>query len=514
MICPNCQSDNKEGAKFCNECGFPLTGRMAAVAAASTSDATLRSIAADEVPEAPEDDAVEAPEAADAATDGLDPDFEGVVSADEPATADEPGTSGPLDRSSLPAIDVAGVNVDENGNAFDFSSVGDDEAARAADDLTPFVPRRPDEEPVSGRSDFSGFDECLVDAGYVPPKKSWGPGDTMEMPRIEGQAAPKQKEFRAPDANQKKGGKGKIVAIVLICLLAVGGAAAGVTYYLELWGGKMLPDVVGMTQSDAVYVLESKGFAVHEEKIKSDDTEGVVLLMDPTAGAREETGSEVTIHVSEARTIPEAVGKQRDEVAAQLEKDGFDNVTFVTEKSDEHEGLVLGIVPEAGSKAKANTEITVTVAVPYTVPDVANKTWDEASKLLQDEGYEPVASYVYDESVAPGTVLGTDPAAGAKADSGSTVTVSIALSRASELEQAALSYLGGVQGSGEPITIGGTAYLVDSVDAVKYEGNETTSFTITGRAVTSLDGETVYGSSKQKSGAIVWTSDNAIASIS
>lgn len=501
MICPNCQSENKDGAKFCNDCGFPLTGRMAAVAAASTSDATLRSIAADDGPE-------------DAQAGDSDPDFEGTASAVEPESAGEPDASGSLDRSSIPAIDVAGVNVDENGNAFDFGSIGDDEAARAADDLTPFVPRRPDEEPISGRSDFSGFDECLVDAGYVPPKKSWGPGDTMEMPRIEGQAAPKQKEFRAPDANQKKGGKGKIVAIVLVCLLAVGGAAAGVTYYLELWGGKMLPDVVGMTQSDAVYVLESKGFAVHEEKIKSDDTEGVVLLMDPVAGSREEEGSEVTIHVSEARTIPDVAGKQRDEAAALLEKDGFEKVSFVTEKSNEREGLVLGIAPEAGSKAAAGTEITVTVAVPFTVPDVKGKTWDEASKMLTDEGYEPVASYVYDDSVPAGIVLGTTPEADAKADSGSTVTVSVALSRGAELEQAALSYLGGLRDSGSTVTVGGTAYLVESVDAVKYEGGETTSFTITGKAVTSLDGETVYGSSKQKSGAIVWTSDNAIASIS
>lgn len=148
------------------------------------------------------------------------------------------------------------------------------------------------------------------------------------------------------------------------------------------------------------------------------------------------------------------------------------------------------------------------------MPDVKGKTWDEASKMLTDEGYEPVASYVYDDSVPAGTVLGTTPETDAKADSGSTVTVSVALSRGAELEQAALSYLGGLRDSGSTVTVGGTAYLVESVDAVKYEGGETTSFTITGKAVTSLDGETVYGSSKQKSGAIVWTSDNAIASIS
>ena len=94
------------------------------------------------------------------------------------------------------------------------------------------------------------------------------------------------------------------------------------------------------------------------------------------------------------------------------------------------------------------------------------------------------------------------------------MTVSVALSRGSELEQAAQNYLGGLVSSGEPLSIGGTAYLVESVDAVKYEGGETTSFTITGKAVTSLDGETVYGSSKQKSGSIVWTSDNMISSVS
>lgn len=515
MNCPNCQSENKEGAKFCNECGFPLTGRIATAAAAATNDEVLRAVA-DEPANSVSGSADEAAEHAGEAAAELDPDFEGVVSADEPHVAGDAGCSGPLNRSSLPAIDVAGVNVDENGNAFDFGGVDDDaDVDRAADDLLPFVPRRPGEEPSSGvRTDLSGFDECLVDAGYVPPQKSWNAGDTMEMPRIEGNAAPKQKEFRAPDPREKKGGKGKVVVIVLACLLVVGGAAAGITYYLEIWGGKMLPNVVGMTQTDASFVLENKGFGVREEKVKSDETEGMVLLMDPGAGAREDPGTQVVIHVSEARTVSEVAGKQRDEAAAQLEKDGFANVVFVTQKSDEREGLVLGVDPESGTKAKADTEITVTVAAPYTVPDVSGKTWDEASQLLEDAGYVATSLYVYDESAAPGTVLKTDPVAGDKVASGSTVEVSVALSRASELEQAALGYLGGVQGSGEPVTIGGTAYLVESVDAVRYEGGETTSFTITGKAVTSLDGETVYGSSKQKSGSIVWNADNSIASIS
>ena len=29
MICPNCHNNNRENAKYCDECGFPLTGLIA-----------------------------------------------------------------------------------------------------------------------------------------------------------------------------------------------------------------------------------------------------------------------------------------------------------------------------------------------------------------------------------------------------------------------------------------------------------------------------------------------------
>ena len=219
MICPNCQSENQDGAKFCNDCGFPLTGRMAAVAAASTSDATLRSIAADDGPE-------------DAQAGESDPDFEGTASAVEPESAGEPDASGPLDRSSIPAIDVAGVNVNENGNAFDFGSIGDDEAARAADDLTPFVPRRPDEEPISGRSEFLGLRRMPRRCGLRAPEEVVGPADTMEMPRIEGPGRAQAEGVpRTLMPTRGRAARARSWPYVLrYCLLAVGGAAAGVTY--------------------------------------------------------------------------------------------------------------------------------------------------------------------------------------------------------------------------------------------------------------------------------------------
>lgn len=528
MICPNCQSENKTGAKFCNECGFPLTGRIASVAAAAAGDEEMCEAAFADVPanatRVTDADAPMGGEATGSEATQDSSESEGATEATQFAADDSAApaqnvassragqNSGPLDPARLPRIGVAGVDVDEDGNEFDFADIDDlsDERTRSdADD-------RADENLFDGpksaavTADLSGLDECLVDSNYVPPQTAWRSGDTMEMPRVEGKAAPKQKEFRAPDPREKKHGRGRIVVIVLVVLALAAAAAVGTTYQMELWGGKVLPDVAGMTQADATYQLEGKGFTVRAEKVKSDDAEGLVLGMDPSAGSRAEKGTEVVIHVAVPRTIPEVVGKTKDEATKLLEAEDFEHVTFAEEKSNETEGIVLAVDPEAGGKAKASTPITVTVAVPFTVPDVVNKPLDEATAALEAATYVTNVVYYYTEDVAEGLVVSTDPVAGNKLDSGSTVTVSVAKSRASVLVAAAYSYLE----SAGTISIGGTTYEISSVDDVKYTAYNQTSFAITGRAATTLDGETVYGSSKQKSGTIVWDDSDNIVSIS
>ncbi|MEI3230766.1 MAG: PASTA domain-containing protein [Gordonibacter pamelaeae] len=359
-------------------------------------------------------------------------------------------------------------------------------------------------------ADLSGLDECLVDSGYTPPAAAWRSGDTMEMPRVEGKAAPKQKEFRAPDPREKKHGRGRVVAIVIVLLLAAAAAAAGITYQMELWGGKVVPDVAGMTQADATYQLEGKGFTVRATQVKSDEMEGLVLLTDPgPAGAPRRAPRWSSTWRCRA-SCPDVVGKTRDEAAKLLEAEDFARVTFAEEKSDTAEGTVLSVTPEAGEKAKASTDITVTVAVPFTVPDVANQPLDAAKAALQEASYVPEVAYYYTEDVPEGTVVGTSPAAGEKLASGSSVTVNVAMSRASVLVPAAKDYLSSIG----TISLGGTTYEIVSVDDVKYTGYNQTSFTVTAAAVTTLDGETVRGSAKQKSGTIVWDDSDNVVSIS
>lgn len=442
MICPNCRSENKEGAKFCNECGFPLTGRMAAVAAASTSDDTLRSIAAEETR---------------TATHANECDFR---DSDTTPTADE-----------TPKADVPSAAV---------------------------------------TADLSGLNEYLTDASYTPPASAWHSGGTMEMPRVEGKAAPKQKEFRAPDTPEKKRGHTRAIILVVVLLLVGAAAAAAITYQMELWGGKVVPDVAGMTQADATYQLEDKGFTVRATKVKSDETEGLVLLTDPEAGGRIEEGSEVVIHVATPRRVPDVVGKMRDEAEKLFQDEGFTHVSFVEEKSDTDEGTVLSLTPEAGEKAKASTEITVTVAVPFTVPDVVNQSLDTAQAALKEASYESEVVYYYTEDVVEGTVVETNPAAGEKLESGSSVTIHVAKSRASVLVPLAKERLA----PGNTLALGGVSFEIIALEGVQYTAHNETSFTVRAKAVTTVDGDTFYGPEKSKNGVIVWNDDDEIVSIS
>lgn len=569
MICPHCHTENREGAKFCDECGQRLATEHGenTEAANEKNLSSLPNISAsgygmtspdtafsyepvdefnDEEPlaqqeiadeiddaiadvpaegEAGEGEAGEKADRADTAEDAREQD----ASSDSEASEDDrqSQTNDALDSESAEPADSS---LDETGDLGDaLPDFNEPDAGRThvlnipelksvaleAEKTQAIGPIAQVEKPrTTGGADLSGFDEFLVNPGYVPPASAWSAGDTMQMPRIEGAEAPKQKDFKAPDAN-KKTGRGKKIAIVLALVVALAAAAcAGVTYYLEMWGGKVVPDVTGMTQADATYMLQNKGFTVRATTVPSDSTEGLVLLMDPGAGARQEEGSEVVIHVSTSRTVPNVVGKTQDDAAKALADSGFENVTVTTEHSDEAEGTVLSVDPGEGQKAKANTAITLTVAEAYTVPDITGMTYSQAVAAIEDAGLEATSTYTYNESVSEGTLLGCEPQAGSKVSSDTVVTISIAKSRASELTAAARSYLS----SNTLKASDNSSFTVSSVDSVSYQGNNTVAFTATGRASTSVTvlGQTlsVSGDSKQVTGTLTFDSSDNVTSVS
>ena len=175
---------------------------------------------------------------------------------------------------------------------------------------------------------------------------------------------------------------------------------------------------------------------------------------------------------------------------------------------------MLSVNPGEGEKAKASTAITLTVAEAYTVPDITGMTYREAVSAIEGAGLQAASTYTYNETVPEGTLLGSDPQAGSKVSSDTVVTINIAKSRGSELTQAARSYLA----SNTLKASDNSAFTVSSVDSVTYQGDNTVSFTATGRASTSVTvlGQTlsVSGDSKQVSGTITFDSSDNVTSVS
>ena len=546
MICPHCNAVNRDGAKFCDECGTRLQDQ-ANIPATDVSDASADT---EETPASGAD--IEA-----LSGDNADSQLVSALSSGDDARGssfdahdDDVDHASLLDEMKrdlpeIPSIPLPGFLASRSDDEVASESESEDDAQLAPSDdgdLAESDPEascspadedkhseesdalsqtRPDETavidsvaPVSEASktrriDLSGIDTFAPEGTYPAPSSSWRDGGTMRLPRIEEQSSINdQKSFRAPDKDKKPRKGLKIALCVVLALCLCGGVAAFATYQMELWGGKVVPDVVGMTQADATNTLESKGFSVRATQVKSDETEGIVLLMDPSQGSRTAEGGEVVIHISTSRSIPSIVGVQKSDAEAALAAEGFNNVTYTTERSDEEEGTVLSVDPAEGEKARANTAITVTVAEPYTVPSVANMSQDQAAQALKDAGYTSHIQYVYNEEIAEGTVLGTEPGEGEKVPSGSDIAINVALSRATELVSATQYVLA----SGNTVTIDGVSYDIVSCDSVAYQGNETTAYSITATPFTYFLGVKLPLEARSVTGTITWNADNSIAS--
>jgi hypothetical protein len=85
-----------------------------------------------------------------------------------------------------------------------------------------------------------------------------------------------------------------------------------VAYKAEVVGGRSVPNVVGWSQAQATEQLEDKGFAVGTNEVEtSEETEGRVITMSPEAGTRAARGTTVTIDVAVSATATE--GEQTTE---------------------------------------------------------------------------------------------------------------------------------------------------------------------------------------------------------
>lgn len=225
--------------------------------------------------------------------------------------------------------------------------------------------------------------------------------------------------YRIPGEGRSRGALRPLLALFLVVTMAACIYAAA-TYGLEVWGGKSLPNVVGISEVSARTILEEEGYQVITKSRIADDGIGFVIEQEPASGERVEEGINVTIVVAVSRTMPEVAGMTQQEAFDLLTEVGAEKIEVVGTDSSESEGTVLSVKPEPGEPFSAYQTVTLTVAQKPLVPNVIGKDKVEAKALVDAAGFKGEYWYVTEEG-APNSVIKTEPDPEAKADPGSTV---------------------------------------------------------------------------------------------
>ena len=228
------------------------------------------------------------------------------------------------------------------------------------------------------------------------------------------------------------GGRRKGALYVAIALLILGLFALGAWLIANnlLGGGEpvKVPDVIGMTEDEAIDALEEVGLEAERiEDFNRRVPEGEVFKQDPAADADAMTGDTVTITVSsgvQQTTVPELVGMSLDEATTALEdaRLKLGGVTTGTAEDAEPDE-VLEQFPAAGREVDRGTEVDLVVAQGSTVPDVVGESQEDAQAILEDAGYEVSVVTEPSDEVEEGFVIAQDPDPSTELDEGSTVTI-------------------------------------------------------------------------------------------
>jgi serine/threonine-protein kinase len=207
-------------------------------------------------------------------------------------------------------------------------------------------------------------------------------------------------------------------------------------------GVAKVPATAGLKRDEAEAKLKKAGFVVQVETANSDTVEeGLVIHSDPSAGASETRGSNVTLVVSigpKLAKVPVLVGTQRSVAVQQIRGTGL-VPSVEEEESASPAGQVIRQSPSAGREVEAGSTVSIVVSkgerkIP--VPNVLGKMRSEAVATVREAGLSPAVQEQETEVPSQaGRVIDQFPPPGSKVGSGAEVTVVVGKLAAEPIEE-------------------------------------------------------------------------------
>jgi beta-lactam-binding protein with PASTA domain len=195
-------------------------------------------------------------------------------------------------------------------------------------------------------------------------------------------------------------------------------------------GQPEVPDVVGMTEADAIATIEDiEKLEVGTITYEYSDTivAGLVISQSPAGGTTVAIGSDVDLVISFGRPIvPDVRGMTEADANSTIT--AVDNLTVgsVTYEYSETvpQGLVISQNPRRGTAVPVGSSIDLVVSLgePVIVPDVLGQAESDANSVLTALSLKVgTVTYEYSAIVPAGLVISQSPVAGSAVPGGSTV---------------------------------------------------------------------------------------------
>lgn len=260
--------------------------------------------------------------------------------------------------------------------------------------------------------------------------------EDREQEMVIAPANPRKPKAKSDDKKKKK--RAIIIGVAAAAILAL----FGILYVSGIIGGGgkevTVPDVKGMSYSEAKEVLEAKGLKIEkaDEPIASQKIEkGKIVSQTPSKNSKVKKGRTVRVILSAGNTelkVPDLKGLSYKEAKTLLSEMGLQISKGDEVDSDSvTEGLIASQYPSAKTKVDKGDIITVNISKgkkDAVIPKLVGTTFtseSDVSDILSKYGYK-LGKVSYEESYeTPGTIIKQSPDAGTTAEKNTTVDIVI-----------------------------------------------------------------------------------------
>ena len=347
---------------------------------------------------------------------GLDPAVDALVAR---ATAREPGER-PVDANALRSqLRVLYANLPDA--ALDFGGAPADAAEATQPLRTASGAAQAAAAAGATRVDTSPGMRATAVSGA--PRGAKGVHDSP-LPPIAPRRDPDEPYRYVADDGKPRRYRGLIIFAVIVLLALAAGLGAwlyGSTHY------QSMPSLGGLSKSQAESALTNDGLKFTVVNAPSASVQqGFVIGTKPGSGRPVADGGTVTLTISSGPgqvSVPDVTGMSQSDATAALTQAGFHAaVSSTTQYSKSAAAGDVASYSPTGTQTQGTT-ITLTLSAGVgqaTVPDVKGMNIDQATQLLQNDGFQVVKHHI---SLVLDDVISQDPGAGRTAQPGATVTL-------------------------------------------------------------------------------------------